>query len=98
MDVRGTDGEAGLVGPEAGDVAGGVAAAAEDEEGEAKRLGEGEAGAVRLDVEVEAAEPIAAERVGAALQHDGGGLVDVHARSDDVLEELHVRAVFDAVV
>ncbi len=94
----GVDADAGLVGPQAGDVARGVAAAAEDEQGQAEGLDERDAVAVGADVEVEAAEPVAAERVGAALQHDGGGAVGGDAGADDVLEQGDVVGVFDAVV
>ena len=54
------DTDACFVGPGAGDVAGCVAAAADDEEGQVEGFGEGDAGAVGADVKVEAAEPVAA--------------------------------------
>lgn len=94
----GADADAGFVGPEPGHVARGVAAAAEDEEGAVKGFGEGDAGAMGADVEVEAAQTIAAEGIGAALQDDGGGVVGLDARADDVLEELDVGEIVDAVV
>lgn len=95
--VGGADADAGFVGPEAGDVARGVAAAAEDEEGEVEFLDGGDAGAVSADVEVEAAEAVAAEGVGAALEDDGGGVVGGDAGGDDFVEEACVGVVVDAV-
>lgn len=92
------DADARLVSPEPGNVAGRVPAAAEDEKRQVELLGEGDAGAVCLDVQIEATEPVAAEGVAAALEHDGGGLVDADAGPDNVLEELDVLLVFDAVV
>ena len=98
----GADADGGLVAPGAGDVAGGVATAAEDEEGDAAldgvAFGEGDAGAVAADVEVEATQAVVAEGVGAALEDDGGGVVVVDGGADDVLEEVLVRFVVDAVV
>jgi len=49
------DGDGGFVGPGAGDVAGRVAASAEDDHGDVEFLAEGYAGAVALDLQVEAA-------------------------------------------
>ena len=57
----GGDAEACFICPDAGDVVGGVAAAAEDEEGHVEAFDVGEAGAVGADVEVEDAELVAAE-------------------------------------
>lgn len=96
--VGGVEEDGGLVGPGAGDVAGRVAAAADDEEGEVEGFDVGDAGAVGADVEVEAAQAVAAEAVGAALQDDGAGAVGVDAGADDVFEELDVGFVVDAVV
>lgn len=92
------DAHARLVGPAPGHVGGGVAAAAEDEERDVEGLGVVDAGAVGLDAEVEAAEAVAAEGVGAALEDDGRGAVGGNAGADDVLEEADVLVVFDAVV
>ena len=50
------------------------------------------------DVQVETAQSVAAERVGAALEDDGCGSVDVYRGADDVLEEFDVLVVFDARV
>ena len=50
------------------------------------------------DVEVEAAETVAAEGVGAALEDDGGRVVRGDAGADDGFEERDVVGVFDAVV
>lgn len=95
---RGVDTDARFVRPETRDVAGGVAAAAEDEQWEVEGLDEGDAGAVGADVEIEAAQSVAAEGVGAALEHDGRGSVVLDAGTDDVAEEADVVVVFDAVV
>ena len=73
--ILGVDEDGGFVGPGAGDVAGGVAATAHDEEGEAEGFDVGDAGTVGGDVEVEAAETVTAEGVGAALEDDCAGLV-----------------------
>ena len=94
----GADAQRGLVRPQPGDVARCVAAAAEDEERPVALFHEREAGPVRRDAQVEAAEPVAAEGVGAALEHDGRRVIGLHARPDAVLEELDVLVVFDAVV
>jgi len=93
----GADADAGFVGPKARDVARGVAAAAENEEREVEFLDSGDAGAVGPDVEVEAAEAIAAEGVGAALEDDGGGVVGGDTGGDDFVEEACVGVVVDAV-
>lgn len=97
-EVLGINEDGGFVGPGAGDVARGIAATADDEERQAEGLDEGDAGAVGADVEVEAAEAVAAEGVGAALEDNGAGAVGVYAGADDVAEELDVRFVVDAVV
>ena len=94
----GADAETRLVRPQPRDVARRVAAAAEHEGGQVELLDEGEAGAVRLDAEVEAAQAVAAEGVGAALQHDGGGVVGRDRGADDVGEQARVLVVLDAVV
>ena len=94
----GADADARFVGPQARDVARRVASAAEDQQREVEGLGVGDAGAVGTDVEVEAAEAVAAEGVGAALEDDGGGVVRLHAGADDVAEEFDVLVVVDAVV
>ncbi|KAI4136886.1 MAG: hypothetical protein LQ340_008112, partial [Diploschistes diacapsis] len=95
VDVRGADGEGGLVGPQARDVARGVAAAADQQQGQAEGLGVAHARAVRLDVQVEAAQPVAAQRVGAALQHDGRRPEGRHRGADHVPEQPHVLLVLD---
>ena len=50
------------------------------------------------DVEVEAAESVVAEGVGATLQDDGSGPVYVDSGADDVLEKVGVGFVVDAIV
>ena len=82
----GVDAQGGLVGPEAGDVTGSVAAAADNEEGQVEGFNVFKAGAVGFYVEVEAAKTIAAKGVGAALEDDCCGLVFSDARTDDILE------------
>ena len=94
----GANADGGFVGPQAGDVAGGVAPAAEDEERQVQGLGEGDAGAVGFDVEVEAAETVPAEGIGAALDDDCRGAVGVVAGLDDVSKKRGVGFVVDAVV
>ena len=84
--------------PCARDVAGGVAAPAEEEEWEVEPLAEGDAGAVGGDLEVEGAEAVAGETVGAALEDDGRGTVVLDAFADDRFEEPGVLPVADAVV
>ena len=96
--ILGVDEDGGFVGPGAGDVARGVTATADDEEWEVEGFDEGDAGAVGGDVQVEAAETVAAEGVGTALKDDGAGAVDFDAGADDVAEELDVGFVVDAVV
>ena len=61
-------------------------------------FGVGDAVAVRADVEVEAAKAVAAEGVGAALEHDHRRVVGAHTRADNVFEQLDVGCVVDAVV
>ena len=94
----GADAQTRLVRPQARDVAGRVAAPAEHEGGQVELLHEGQARAVRLDAKVEAAQPVAAEGVGSALQHDGRGLVGRDGGADDVGEQARVLVVLDAVV
>lgn len=96
--ILGVDEDGGFVSPGAGDVAWGVATATDDEEREVKSFDEGDAGAVGGDVQVEAAETVAAEGVGTALEDDGARSVDFDAGADDVAEELDVGFVVDAVV
>mmetsp|Transcript_21840 Transcript_21840/g.55418 ORF Transcript_21840/g.55418 Transcript_21840/m.55418 type:complete len:490 (-) Transcript_21840:14-1483(-) len=86
-----------LVGPAARDVADGVAAAAEQQRGQIELEHEVDALGVSLDREVEAAEPVARQRVGAALQHHGVGLIGVDDALDDRLKDVLVRHVVDAV-
>lgn len=93
----GADADAGFVGPEARDVARGVATTAEDEEGEVEFLDSGDAGAVSTDVKVEAAEAVATEGVGAALEDDSGGVVGGDTGGDDFVEEARVGVVVNAV-
>ena len=50
-----------------------------------------------MDVQVEAAEPVAAEGVGAALEHDGGGLVSGDHRLHDGFEKVDVVFVVDSI-
>ncbi len=92
------DEEGGLVGPAAGDVAQCVAAAAEHQQWQAQFLHVLDAFAVAVEAEVEAAEAVGGERVGAALQHNGRRLVVLHNVCDDGLEDEGVVGVVDAVL
>mmetsp|Transcript_30119 Transcript_30119/g.94488 ORF Transcript_30119/g.94488 Transcript_30119/m.94488 type:complete len:358 (+) Transcript_30119:185-1258(+) len=87
-----------LVRPAARHVADRVAAAAQDERGHLLLQHKAHALGVPPDGQVEAAEPVAAERVGAALQHDSAGLVHLHDLPDHGLEDGGVRGVVDAVL
>lgn len=51
-----------------------------------------------LDVQIEVAKAVATERVGAALQDDGGGLEDGDDAADDFAEEPNVVVVFHSGV
>lgn len=95
---RGVDTDACLVRPETRHIARCVSAAAEDEQWEVEGFDKGDAGAVGADVEVEAAQPVAAEGVGAALENYGRGSVMLDAGTDDVAEEADIVVVLDAVV
>lgn len=53
---------------------------------------------MRRDREIEAPEAIAPERVGAALQDDGRGLIRRNSGLHDALEERDIRLVVDAVL
>ena len=86
-----------LVGPEPCHVARRVPAAAEDEHGPVEGFREGDALPVRADVEVETPQAIAAEGVGAALEHDRSRVVSLDARSDDVFEQPDVALIIDAI-
>ena len=94
----GIDTDAGFVRPQPGHIPGRIPAAAEHQQREVESLDERNAGAVRADVKIKAAQPVAAERVGAALQHDGRGTVMLDTGADDVAEEADIVVVFDAVV
>ena len=86
-----------LVRPAPGDVAEGVAAAAEDEGGDVEAAYELDAVGVASDAEVEATEPIAGQRVGTALQHDGAGGEALHDLADDGPEDGAEGVVVHAV-
>lgn len=51
-----------------------------------------------LDGQIETTETIAAETVGAALEHDGGGPIELHDVVDDELEYVEVVGVGDALL
>ena len=87
-----------LVRPAPGDVAEGVATAAEDEGGDVEAANELDAVGVASDAEVEATEPIAGQRVGTALQHDGTGGEALHDLADDGPEDGAEGVVVHAVV
>ena len=88
----------GLVGPAAGDVPNGVPAASEDDHGDVEGLHEAHALAVAFDGEVEAAEPVRGEGVGAALEDDDRGPEGVHDLGHDGLEDVGVGGVVDGLV
>lgn len=94
----GTDTNARLVGPCFGHVAWCVAPTAEHKEREAESLDEIDTGAMSCDVDVEAAQAVATERVGSTLDDDSCGVVGANAGTDDVFEEFDVLVVFDTVV
>ena len=71
-------GDGRLVRPTPGHVSDGVAAAAEEHQREVVLFHELYALGVAFESEVEAAESVAAERVGAALEDDGRRLVTFH--------------------
>ena len=50
-----------------------------------------------LEGEVEAAQPVAGEGVCAALEHDGGGLVELHDAGHDGDKQALVGLVVDAI-
>ena len=87
-----------LVRPAPGDVAEGVAAAAEDEGGDVEAANELDAVGVASDAEVEATEPIPGQRVGTALQNDGTGGEALHDLADDGTEDGAEGVVVHAVV
>ncbi|GIX63441.1 thioredoxin, putative [Babesia caballi] len=87
-----------LVGPAARDVANGVAAAAQHEQRDVEAAAEGHAARVALVAQVEAAQAVARQAVGAALEHDGARVVDLDALPDDDLEEVGEAVVVHAVV
>ena len=95
-DLR-TEGDGRLVGPAPGHVADGVAAATEEHEGQVVLLHELDALGVALEGQVEAAETVAAERVGSALEDDRRGLVGLHDLGHDRHEDVLVGLVVDAV-
>ena len=86
-----------LVRPHARHVARRVAAAADDEQRQAERLDEGDAVGVSAHRQIEAAELILGQRVGAALQHDRAWTVPIHDRLNDRPEDEFVRVIVDAV-
>ena len=93
----GAERQRGLVGPGARHIADGVAAAAEQQQRQVVALHELDAASVALEREVEAAEAVARQRVGAALQHDGVGLIELHHLGHDRLKDGVVDVVVDAV-
>ena len=86
-----------LVRPAARHVAHGVPAPANDQRGHAERLDVCNAVAVALERQVEAAQPVAAEAVGAALQHHRARLELLHDLADHGPEHGAVGLVVHAV-
>ena len=68
----------GLVGPAACHISDGVSSPTEHEGRDPEGLDKPDALAVAPEAQAEAAEAVAAERVSAALENNGGGPVDVH--------------------
>ncbi|BAS72907.1 Os01g0586450, partial [Oryza sativa Japonica Group] len=85
-----------LIAPAGGDVVDGVAAAAEEEERQVEAADEADALGVAARGQVQLAEPVAGEGVGAALQHDGLRLEHLHHPRHDRLEQPVVLLVADA--
>ena len=84
--------------PRARDVANRVAAAADDDHGHVEGAHEGDALGVARHAQVERAELVARERVGAALEDDGARAVPVHDVLQDGAEHAAVAVVVDAVL
>lgn len=80
------DADAGFVRPQTGYVAGRVAAPAQDEQRDFEGFGEFDAGAVGTDIEVKAAQAVAAQGVGAALEDNGGRVIGTDTGANDVFE------------
>mmetsp|Transcript_17029 Transcript_17029/g.34450 ORF Transcript_17029/g.34450 Transcript_17029/m.34450 type:complete len:267 (-) Transcript_17029:424-1224(-) len=80
------------------DVPNRVAAAAQDQRRHLLIQHEAHALGVAVDREVEAAESVPSEGIGAALQDDGTRLVALHDARDDGLEDGLVRGVVHAVL
>lgn len=87
-----------FVGPGARDISRGVSTTSNDKEWKIEGFHVGNASAVCADIEVEAAKSIAAEAVSTTLQGYGTGFVRLYAGTDNILEELDVGFVVDAVM
>lgn len=94
---RSADKDGGFICPAARDVVHSVAAAAEDQEGHVEFTDVVDAGAMCFDGEVEGAEAVAAEGVGAALEDDGGGTEGFNGAGNDSAEDGEIRVVINAV-
>lgn len=94
----GADEDRGLVRPRPRDVPGRVPPAADNEHRQAKTLDKAHAVSVPADVQVKTSQPVVAEAVGAALEHDRRRVEGLDGRLDHVLEEVRVAFVVDAVV
>mmetsp|Transcript_34168 Transcript_34168/g.89845 ORF Transcript_34168/g.89845 Transcript_34168/m.89845 type:complete len:341 (+) Transcript_34168:415-1437(+) len=87
-----------LVRPAARDVPDRVTAAAEDECGNLLREHEADAVGVAVDGQIEAAQPVARQRVRATLQYDRARLVPLHDLADNRLEDRLVGGIVHAVL
>ncbi|BAT13076.1 Os11g0201000, partial [Oryza sativa Japonica Group] len=92
------DGDRRLVAPRGCDVVDGVAAAADEEQRQVEPAEEADALRVAPHRQLHAAEAVAGERVGAALQHDGLRLEHLHGLAHDRLEQRVVHVGADAGV
>ncbi|RUS32932.1 hypothetical protein BC938DRAFT_473769 [Jimgerdemannia flammicorona] len=93
----GINNDRGLIGPASGDIANGIAAAANDQERQFELLDKAHALAMGLNREVEATEAVAAEGVGAALEDNGRGAECVNGGLHDGLEKVDVGNIINTV-
>ena len=92
-----TQGHGRLVGPASGHVADGVAASAQEHEGQVVLLHEPHALGVALEGQIEAAQSVSGKGVSAALEDNSRGLVALHDLGHDGDKDVLVALVVDAV-
>lgn len=85
-----------LVRPATGDVSDRVAAPAQHQHWQAKRVDKPDTVSVAADAQIKAAQPIATERIRAALQDNNARLECLNGRRDDRLKDIGVASVVDA--